>query len=254
MSVTDENPSMGDEIKYCTWKYSHKGGFCWAGAYASGDYLVFASDDGSADGNYTNTSILYSVSTSTCVMLDKLTGLKGDICTSVAYNNGYVYFSTKGGCLYRVKMNQNGTFGQVLGYDFGGMATATPVIYKGRIYIGVCGQGGQFNPDGGHHFDVITESEDTLSLAYSVPVAGYPQAAPLLSTAYENEDYNNDGKADGRVYVYFTANAYPGWYLYAGGQPRTDRRHGRGDLYIVHRPAAIQYQYFMCGQGRNNLL
>lgn len=153
MSVTDENPSMDDEIKYCTWKYSHKGGFCWAGAYASGDYLVFASDDGSADGNYTNTSILYSVSTSTCVMLDKLTGLKGDICTSVAYNNGYVYFATKGGCLYRVKMNQNGTFGQVLGYDLGGMANATPVIYKGRIYIGVCGQGGQDGEKNGNSTD-----------------------------------------------------------------------------------------------------
>ena len=74
-------------------------------------------------------------------MLDKLTGLKGDIRTSVAYNNDYVYFATKGGYLYRVKMNQNGTFGQVLGYDLGGMATATPVIYKGRIYIGVCGTG-----------------------------------------------------------------------------------------------------------------
>lgn len=98
----------------------------------------------------------------------------------------------------------------MLGYNLGGMATATPVIYKGRIYIGVCGQGGQFNPDGGHHFDVLTESDDALSLAYSVPVAGYPQAAPLLSTAYEKEDYNKDGKADGRVYVYFTANAYPG--------------------------------------------
>ena len=73
-----------------------------------------------------------SVSTSTGVMLDKLTGLKGDIRTSVAYNNGYVYFATKGGYLYRVKMNPDGTFGQVLGYNLGGMATATPVIYKGR--------------------------------------------------------------------------------------------------------------------------
>ncbi len=128
--------SRGDEIKYCTLKYSHKGGFYWAGAYASGDYLVFGSDDGSAEGNYTNTSILYSVSTSTGVMLDKLTGLKGDIRTSVAYNNGYVYFATKGGYLYRVKMNQDGTFGQVLGYNLGGMATATPVIYKGGSISG----------------------------------------------------------------------------------------------------------------------
>ena len=196
MSVTDVDTSRGDEIKYCTWKYSHKGGFYWAGAYASGDYLVFASDDGSAEGNYTNTSILYSVSTSTCVMLDKLTGLKGDIRTSVAYNNDYVYFATKGGYLYRVKMNQNGTFGQVLGYDLGGMATATPVIYKGRIYIGVCGQGCLFNPDVGHHFDVITESEDTLSLAYSVLVAGYPGGIYMLE--------DSPGQTEGMAEEIFT--------------------------------------------------
>ena len=36
LSVTDEDPFRGDEIKYCTWKYSHKGGFYWAGAYAIG--------------------------------------------------------------------------------------------------------------------------------------------------------------------------------------------------------------------------
>ena len=107
-------------------------------------------------------------------------------------------------------MNEDGTFGQALSYNLGGMATATPLVYKGRIYIGVSGKGGQFNADGGHHFDVITESENELKLAYSVSVPGYPQAAPLLSTAYENEDFNGDGKPDGRVYVYFTANAYPG--------------------------------------------
>nr|WP_294524375.1 PQQ-binding-like beta-propeller repeat protein [uncultured Blautia sp.] len=45
LSVTDEDPSRGDEVKYCTWKYNHKGGFYWAGAYASQDYIVFGSDD-----------------------------------------------------------------------------------------------------------------------------------------------------------------------------------------------------------------
>lgn len=220
MSVTDVDTSRGDEIKYCTWKYSHKGGFYWAGAYASVDYLVFASDDGSAEGNYTNTSILYSVSTSTCVMLDKLTGLKGDIRTSVAYNNDYVYFATKGGYLYRVKMNQNGTFGQVLGYDLGGMATATPVIYKGRIYIGVCGQGCQFNPDVGHHFDVITESEDTLSLAYSVPVAGYPGGIYMLE--------DSPGQTEGMAEEIFT--------------PYTDQQQYSISTLCVDRDGTIYYK------------
>lgn len=239
LSVTDEDPSKGDETKYCTWKFSHKGGFYWAGAYASDSYVVFGSDDGSAQGNYTNTSILYSVSSTSGKMLDKLNGLEGDIRTSVAYNNGYVYFATKGGYFYRVRMNEDGTFGQVLSYNLGGMATATPVIYKGRIYIGVCGQGGQFNADGGHHLDVLTETETDLSLAYSVSVPGYPQAAPLLSTAYENQDFNGDGKPDGRVYLYFTVNAYPGGiYLLTDEPGQTE-----GKAEEIFTPDTEQQQY-----------
>ena len=239
LSVTDEDPSRGDEIKHCTWKYSHKGGFYWAGAYASGDYLVFGSDDGSDMGNYTNTSILYSVSTKTGQLLDKLTGVNGDIRTTVSFDNGYVYFATKGGYLYRVKMNDDGTFGQVLSYNLGGMATATPLVYKGRIYIGVCGQGGQFNADGGHHFDVIAESDNELKLAYSVSVPGYPQAAPLLSTAYEKEDFNGDGKPDGRVYVYFTANAFPGGIYLLKDEPGQTK----GAAEEIFTPDTDQQQY-----------
>lgn len=210
LSVTDEDPSKTNETKYCTWKYSHKGGFYWAGAYASDDYVIFGSDDGTQEGNYTNNSILYSVTAKEGILIDKIEGLCGDIRTSVTYHNGYVYVATKGGYLYRVEMNKDGTFGKIDSYNLGGMATASPLVYKNRIYIGVCGQGGQFNADGGHHFAVLEESSAGLSLAYTVPIKGYPQAAALLSTAYEGVDYNGDGKADGRVYVYFTYNAFPG--------------------------------------------
>ena len=199
--------SKGNEIKYCTWKYDHKGGFYWAGAYASENYLVFGSDDGAGDAY---TSILYSVNTHTGQLIDKRTDLIGDIRSTITYNNGYVYFTTKGGYLYRVAMNADGTFGAVAGYNLGGAATSTPVVYKNRIYVGVCGTGGQYNADGGHHFDVLKESASGLSLAYKVSIPGYPQAAPILSTAYENQDFDGDGKADGRVYLYFTYNAYPG--------------------------------------------
>lgn len=205
LSVTDEDPSKGNEIKYCTWKYDHKGGFYWAGAYASENYLVFGSDDGAGDAY---TSILYSVNTHTGQLIDKRTDLIGDIRSTITYNNGYVYFTTKGGYLYRVAMNADGTFGAVAGYNLGGAATSTPVVYKNRIYVGVCGTGGQYNADGGHHFDVLKESASGLSLAYKVSIPGYPQAAPILSTAYENQDFDGDGKADGRVYLYFTYNAY----------------------------------------------
>ena len=82
LSVTDEDPSKGNEIKYCTWKYDHKGGFYWAGAYASENYLVFGSDDGAGDAY---TSILYSVNTHTGQLIDKRTDLIGDIRSTITY-------------------------------------------------------------------------------------------------------------------------------------------------------------------------
>ncbi len=238
LSVTDEDPARGDEVKYCTWKYNHKGGFYWAGAYASKDYLVFGSDDGS-ENDYTNTAILYSVNTHTGLLIDQKTGLKGDIRSTIVYQNGYVYFTTKGGYLYRIAMNQDGTFGQTDSISLGGMATASPVVYKGRIYVGVCGTGGQFNPDGGHHFAVLTETASGLSLAYNVSIPGYPQAAPLLSTAYENRDYNGDGLPDGRVYLYFTYNAKPGGiYMLTDAPGQTS-----GTAAEIFRPENDQAEY-----------
>ena len=236
LSVTDEDPSKGNETKYCTWKYDHKGGFYWAGAYASDNYLVFGSDDGAGDAY---TSILYSVNTHTGQLIDKRTDLIGDIRSTITYNNGYVYFTTKGGYLYRVVVNADGTFGAVAGYNLGGAATSTPVVYKNRIYVGVCGTGGQYNADGGHHFDVINESGSGLSLAYKVSIPGYPQAAPILSTAYENQDFDGDGKADGRVYIYFTYNAYPGGiYMLTDTPGQTS-----GNAEELFRPVSKQQEY-----------
>ena len=236
LSVTDEDPSKGNEIKYCTWKYDHKGGFYWAGAYASENYLVFGSDDGAGDAY---TSILYSVNTHTGQLIDKRTDLIGDIRSTITYNNGYVYFTTKGGYLYRVAMNADGTFGTVAGYNLGGAATSTPVVYKNRIYVGVCGTGGQYNADGGHHFDVLKESASGLSLAYKVSIPGYPQAAPILSTAYENQDFDGDGKVDGRVYLYFTYNAYPGGiYMLTDTPGQTS-----GKAEELFRPVSKQQEY-----------
>lgn len=238
LSVTDEDPFTGTEIKHCTWKYNHKGGFYWAGSYASSDYLVFGSDDGSSEGTDTNSAILYSVNTHTGLLLDKMTS-HGDIRSTIVYNNGYVYFTTKGGYLYRVQMNADGTFGSTSSYNLGGMATASPVVYKGRIYVGVCGNGGQFNSDGGHHFAVLNETASGISLAYNVSIPGYPQAAPLLSTAYENQDYNGDGQADGRVYLYFTYNAKPGGIYMLSDEPGQTS----GTAVELFRPASDQQEY-----------
>lgn len=50
LSVEDEDPERTDEEKKATWTLSHRGGFYWAGAYATDNYIVFGSDDGKGDG------------------------------------------------------------------------------------------------------------------------------------------------------------------------------------------------------------
>ena len=228
--VNDEDTSSETEEKKAAWVFKpsetvHQKtgdtprGFYWAGSYATDRYVVFGSDDGSdntfadtGSSTYTDTAILYSADPKSGDIIDKITGLKGDIRTTVVCHNGYLYFATKGGSLYKVKINGDGTFdkGTLSHYDMagGGMMTAAPVVYNGRIYIGVCGTKGQFNADGGHFFAVLNDDEklNDGSLAYTVKIPGYPQAAALLSTYTE--------KTDGKVRVYFTYNAPPGGIYY----------------------------------------
>ncbi|MFQ9493477.1 MAG: Ig domain-containing protein [Dorea longicatena] len=88
-------------------------------------------------------------------------------------------------------------------------------------------------------FDVLKESASGLSLAYKVSIPGYPQAAPILSTAYENQDFDGDGKADGRVYLYFTYNAYPGGiYMLTDTPGQTS-----GKAEELFRPVSKQQEY-----------
>ena len=68
---------------------------------------------------------------------------------------------------------------------------------------------------------------------------GYPQAGATLSTAYENEDYNGDGKPDGRVYLYFTYNIPPGGIYFLSDEP--GQTEGKAeDLFV---PEKKQQQY-----------
>ena len=239
ISVTDEDDTRGTETKYCTWRYSRKGGFYWAGAYATPDFVVFGSDDGEREGNYTDTASIYSVSAKTGDIIEEKNDIEGDIRTSIVYDDGYIYFATKGGVLYRIRMYQDGTFGQVSTLLLGGMATASPTVYNGRVYLGVSGEGGQFSADGGHKFFVIRSDERGLSKIYDVETPGYPQAAALLSTAYESYDYDLSGTGDGRIYIYFTYNAKPGGIAMLTDEPGQES----GNVKIVFEPDGNKQEY-----------
>ena len=125
----------------------------------------------------------------------------GDQRSTIAYDKetDRLYFTTKGGYLYSLKLKSDGTFDKdtLKSVQPGSMSTSTPVVYNGRIYIGVT-SGSNFS--GTYSISVIDAA--TMTEIYKAPLKGYPQCSVLLSTAYEKED--------GSVYLYATYNNNPG--------------------------------------------
>ena len=172
------------------------------------------------------------------------------------------YFTSKGGDLYQVKVNADGTFtkGSLrrLHLDNGAdsasappMSTSTPVIANGRAYIGVSGTS-QFTAYSGHNITVVDLS--TFSIAYSVPTMGYPQTSGLLTTAYQN--------GDGYNYVYFFDNFTPGKLRVIRDMPgmtevdhdyttmetysKDGEEHTIETAYVLFTPDGAQAQYAIC--------
>ena len=198
-SVADEKPDQTDETKYATWTLKHKGGFYWAGAYATDNYVVFGSDDGTNEGDYTANAILYSVKPETGEIIDKIEGIKGDIRSTVAYYEGACYAVTKGGLFLKAPISADGHFDHdaFQTVEMGNMCTSTPIIYNGKAFIGTSGAQQFGSPGTLNVIDV-----NTMKIVENVTLPGYPQAPMLMTTGYEEET--------GDVYIYTTYNAPPG--------------------------------------------
>ncbi len=211
LSVTDEDPARDKEEKLASWTYTDKG-FYWAGACVRENFLLVTTDDG--DGGYTRGhGDILSLDSRTGAVLDRQTATGvGDLRSTVCYDGDTdaYYFTSKGGDFYRIQVNADGTFrpGSMkrlpLSNGSGNaatppMSTSTPVVYRGRAYVGVAGTA-QFGAYSGHNVSVIDLA--AWRIAYSVPTQGYPQTSGLLTTAYEEDtEY---------VYVYFLDNYTPG--------------------------------------------
>ena len=260
LSVTDEDPTRGDEAKLATWTYTSKGGFYWAGAYVCDTAVVVPTDDG-ANGYVTGHARLLSLSPKTGFLRDAVTMAEpGDLRSAVTYDNGQCYFTSKGGYFYRIGLRDDGTFepGSLRGlklYNYANdaanpaMSTSTPTVYNGRAYVGVSGVG-QFKAYSGHNITVI----DLVSwrIAYTVRTQGYPQTSALLTTAYEAET--------GYVYVYFFDNFTPGKLRLLRDQPgqtapdvttpETIVAGGQTVTYdtapVLFTPSGAQQQYAIC--------
>lgn len=274
ISVTDEDSENPTEEKLAAWTYSQEGGFYWAGAYVCDQFILVGTDDGygrSDGGTYVDdTSSLLSLSPETGLLIDKISGLRGDIRSSVAFDevSGRYYFVSKGGSFYSVAVNADGTFkksrNSETGYDLKeirldngsgsdktpAMSTSTPVIHNGRAYIGVSGTG-QFTEYSGHNITVIDLA--SWEIAYKVPTKGYPQTSGLLTCAYEDEE--------GYAYIYFIDNYTPGQIrvikdkpgitAVVGGVTETYKSRGQtvsieGCAPVLFTPSSSQAQYAIC--------
>ena len=263
ISVTDEDPTQTQEAKLAAWTYTHNG-FYWAGAYACENFVLVTTDDGDS-GYTTGYGSVLSLDPKTGVLLDQLKATNvGDLRSSVCYDpaTDAYYFTSKGGDLYQVRTNEDGTFveGSLnrLHLDNGGnddstppMSTSTPVIHNGRAYIGVSGTS-QFGAYSGHNMTVV--DLESFSIAYTVPTQGYPQTSGLLTTAYEDQD--------GYAYVYFFDNYTPGKLRVLRDKPgMTEVDHTyttmetyNGDSgevtietgYVLFTPSGAQAQYAIC--------
>lgn len=199
LSVQDEDVTKTDEIKRCTWKIEKEGGFYLAGALATDDYVIFGSDDGET-GSARESAVLFSVHPITGEVIDTIEGIKGDIRSSVSYDGetDRIYFATKGGMFYQVKVQSDGTFdkNESKSLNLGGMCTSTPLVYDGLAYLGVSGESDN------NTYKIIDVLANPMKEVGFVQVPGYAQASALLSTAYSDEA--------NKVYIYTTYNSAPG--------------------------------------------
>ena len=263
LSVTDEDATKTNEAKLPTWTYTHNG-FYWAGAYVNSDFVLVTTDDG-AEGYVTGRGSILSLNPKTGKLIDSLQATNvGDLRSSVCYDEETeaYYFTSKGGDLYQVKVNADGTFtkGSLrrLHLDNGAdsasappMSTSTPVIANGRAYIGVSGTS-QFTAYSGHNITVVDLS--TFSIAYSVPTMGYPQTSGLLTTAYQDKDGYN--------YIYFIDNFTPGKLRVIRDMPgmtevdhsyttmetysKNGEEHTVETAYVLFTPDGAQAQHAIC--------
>ena len=182
------------------WSKTTLGGHYWSGAVVVGDAVIFGSDDGAS--GWEGDSHLYAVNRLTGEMITDitLTGM-GDQRSTIAYSaeKGRVYFTTKNGYIASAAVNPTtGALSDLKSTKIASQATATPVVYGDKVYVGA-GGGMQLGSTNGNLFAV---DANTLDYLYEVPLRGYPQGSILISTAYMAET--------GKLYCYATYNSQPG--------------------------------------------
>ncbi len=191
LSAVDGDPAQATEAKQATWTYTAKGGFYWTQAVVVGDAVVFGTNDGTSSD--TGTGRIVSLNRKTGAAISEL-DVAGDQHSAVVYQDGYVYFTTSAGYLYRASMDASGALSNLTRVKIGTRSTSTPVIYGGRAYVGTSA--------GFSSGALVAVNLQSMTVCYRVSLAGPVQSSPVLSTAYL--------EFTGELYLYCTLNRSPG--------------------------------------------
>lgn len=195
LDTKDEDQTKEDETKTIKTIVKSDGGrFYWKKTVEAGKYLVTSDTTGAL------TSIDPAKQS---VIQTKKTGIA--FSGSVAYDEVYhkIYFVGGVNKLYAVKVNEDGTFGNVeekVQFCDTGYSAMTPVINHGKIYVS--GNNGEsFSSEAKYkgYFGVADISADKCQVNYVIPIANYAQCEPVVAKT-----------ANDSVQVYFTMNAEPG--------------------------------------------
>ena len=191
IKVEDIDKNNELEEKSAFWKYTHNGGFYWAGSLVIGNTVLVGSNSG------VNGSNLYQFNKFTGEVIESF-ALNGDQRSSISYNEilKKIYFTTKSCKIYSADVSEDYTISNLKSSTISDNleSTSTPVVYNNRLYVGIgsMGQNGK----------IAVINATTLETIYFIDTQSYPQCSILLSTAYLGEDNT--------VYIYTTYNDNPG--------------------------------------------
>lgn len=175
-TTEDPDPASSSETKAPLWTYqpeSGKMGYYWSAAAVVDNAIVF--------GGESSEVVLHSLSDST--VYDTYNLGHGGIRSTLHFDKETrrVYVTTKDGYVCSLKVNGDNTFDRnsYVEKKIGGDITSSPVVFKGRLYVG---GGGISSGDG---FTVM--NAETLEIIYQIKDVK-TQGSPILSTAYATEE------------------------------------------------------------------
>ena len=219
LSIEDENPEKKDEAKSAVWRKYDSEGFYRTGIYTDDIYAYACGRSGT----------LYCLNKKTGETVQQITVPQeaGAPSTAICFEKGRIYFATENGWLYSYALAENGKIREdsVSSIRLGGVIYGTPLIYKGRVYVGSGAKDVYGVVRAPYNLNVVQVGTDgSLSLTYQMEIGGCPKGSGTLTTAYEQQD--------GFVYLYYTTDTSQGKiYLLKDQAGLTEPGKGSGLFY-----------------------